>query len=156
MQGKIVKGIAGFYYVHVVESGAASELLQVYRPSLLGQFWLLWLWYLLHMAALFLGFSLFLENYWPDFPLVAIQSLAFAGAGFFLLCAARNLLAPFLTALFYEIFAMLAGTPFLRFCNLFSLSRVEHLSQLVLPYGPVAVAAVLLVFLGSRDYRRRE
>ena len=51
---------------------------------------------------------------------------------------------------------MLAGTPFLRFCNLFSLSRVEHLSQLVLPYGPVAVAAVLLVFLGSRAYRRRE
>ena len=146
----VLFGLSGYV------EGPASELLQVYRPSLLGQFWLLWLWYLLHMAALFLGFSLFLENYWPDFPLVAIQSLAFAGAGFFLLCAARNLLAPFLTALFYEIFAMLAGTPFLRFCNLFSLSRVERPAQLALPYGPVAVAAVLLVFLGSRDYRRRE
>ena len=123
--------------------GPASELLQVYRPSLLGQFWLLWLWYLLHAAALFLGFSLLLENYWPDFPLVAVQSLAFAGAGFFLLCSARNLLAPFLTALFYEIFAMLSGAPFLRFCNLFSLSRVERPAQLALPYGPVAVAAVL-------------
>ena len=51
---------------------------------------------------------------------------------------------------------MLSGADFLRFCNLFSLSRVEHLSQLALPYGPVAVAAVLLVLLGSWAYRRRE
>ena len=79
----VLFGLSGYV------EGPASELLQVYRPSLLGQFWLLWVWYLLHMAALFLGFSLFLENYWPDFPLVAIQSLAFAGAGFFLLCAAE-------------------------------------------------------------------
>ena len=117
--------------------GPASELLQVYQPSLLRLFWLLWLWYLLHMAVLFLGFSLALESYWLDFPLLAAQSLAFTSAGFFLLCAARNLLTPFLAALFYEIFAMLSGTPFLRFCNLFSLSRVEHPSQLILPYGPV-------------------
>ena len=134
--------------------GSASELLQVYRPSLLGLFWLLWFWYLLHMAVLFGGFSLALENYWLDFPLLAIQSLAFAGVGFFLLCTARNLLAPFLTALFYEIFAMLSGADFLRFCNLFSLSRVEHLSQLVLPYGPVVGGSILLVVLGSWAYRR--
>ena len=62
--------------------GSASELLQVYRPSLLGLFWLLWFWYLLHIAVLLLGFSLVLESYWLDFPLLAIQSLAFAGVGF--------------------------------------------------------------------------
>ena len=83
-------------------------------------------------------------------------SLAFAGVGFFLLCTARNLLAPFLTALFYEIFAMLSGADFLRFCNLFSLNRVEHLSQLVLPYGPVVGGSILLVVLGSWAYRRRK
>ena len=63
---------------------------------------------------------------------------------------------PFLTALFYEIFAMLSGADFLRFCNLFSLSRVEHLSQLVLPYGPVMGGSILLVVLGSWAYRRRK
>lgn len=136
--------------------GPASELLQVYQPSLLRLFWFLWLWYLLHMAVLFLGFSLALESYWLDFPLLAAQSLAFASAGFFLLCAARNLLTPFLAALFYEIFAMLSGTPFLRFCNLFSLSRVEHPSQLILPYGPVVGGSVILVILGGWAYRRRK
>ena len=51
---------------------------------------------------------------------------------------------------------MLAGAPLLRFCNLFSLSRVECPAQLALPYGPVAVAAVLLVLLGGWAYRRRK
>ena len=74
--------------------GPACELLQVYQPSLLRLFWLLWFWYLLHIAVLLLGFSLVLESYWLDFPLLAAQSLAFASAGFFLLCAVRNLLTP--------------------------------------------------------------
>ena len=126
--------------------GPACELLQVYQPSLLRLFWLLWFWYLLHIAVLLLGFSLVLESYWLDFPLLAAQSLAFASAGFFLLCAVRNLLTPFLAAL----------ADFLRFCNLFSLSRVEHLSQLVLPYGPVVGGSIILVILGSWAYRRRK
>ena len=45
---------------------------------------------------------------------------------------------------------------FSAFATCFSLSRVEHLSQLVLPYGPVVGGSILLVVLGSWAYRRRK
>ena len=63
--------------------GDSSEILHVHKRSLLAEFWLMFSWYILHVAVLFLAFGIFLENYWRDYPLIVTQALAFASVAFF-------------------------------------------------------------------------
>lgn len=127
--------------------GDSSEILRVHKRSLLAEFWLMFSWYILHVAVLFLAFGIFLENYWRDYPLIVTQVLAFASVAFCLLCATRTLMVPFLITLLYEIFGMLSNFGVLGWINLFLLQRVESLSDILIPYFIVFVISCGIPFL---------
>lgn len=135
--------------------GDASELLRVYKRSLLPEFWLMFAWYLLHVAVLFLAFGVLLENYWRDFPLIVTQSLAFSSVAFCLLCATRTLMAPFLVTLLYEVFAILSNFGVLGQVNMFSLQRMETISDYLLPYSVIFFVSCVIPFLGNCIYKKR-
>lgn len=136
--------------------GKTSELLQTYKKSVLWDFVILFVWYTLHVTVLFAGFGFLVDNYWKDFVLIIMQSALFASVGFFLLFLTKTMLVPFLVALFYEIFAMLTYLDILRYVNIFSPARIEHFSQLLLPYLPLLLASVLFVIAGNLLYKRRK
>ncbi len=135
--------------------GNSSEILRVYKRSLLSEFWLMFGWYLLHVTLLFLLLGLFLGSYWLDFPLIIIQCAAFAGTAFFLLCVSRTLLISFLFVLLYEIFSMLSNFGMLAWINMFSLTRVSALSDLLHPYALIFAVSVVLPFLGNIINKRK-
>lgn len=136
--------------------GDSSELLRVYKHSLLPDFWLIFGWYILHVVILFLIFELLLANYWGDFLLIVTQSLAFAGSAFCLLCVTRTLMVPFLGMLLYEIFAMLSNFGALAYVNLFSLQRMRGVSDFIIPYSIVLAVSCILPFLGDFFFQKRK
>ena len=136
--------------------GDSSEIIRVHKHSLLAEFWLMFSWYILHAAVLFLVFGIFLENYWGDFPLIATQALAFASVAFCLLCATQTLMVPFLLTLLYEIFGMLSNFGVLEWVNLFSLQRMENFSDFLIPYSIVFAFSCAVPFLGNYFYKKRK
>lgn len=136
--------------------GDSSEILRVHKRSLLAEFWLMFSWYILHAAVLFLAFGIFLENYWGDFPLIVTQALAFSSFAFCLLCATRTLMVPFLLTLLYEIFGMLSNFGVLGWVNLFSLQRMRNFSDFLIPYSIVLAFSCVVPFLGDYCYRKRK
>lgn len=133
--------------------GNASELLRVYKKTVLPDFLLLLIWYVLHACILFMAYSIFLENYWMDFLLIAVEIFLFSALSFFLLFATRTVLVPFLTILLYEIFAFLSNTGPLQYVNIFSLSRITAWEQLITPYLYLFLLSIVFIFLGDRFYK---
>lgn len=136
--------------------GDSSEILHVHKRSLLAEFWLMFSWYILHVAVLFLAFGIFLENYWRDYPLIVTQALAFASVAFCLLCATQTLMVPFLLTLLYEIFGMLSNSGVLEWVNLFSLLRMENFLDFLIPYSIVFAFSCAVPFLGNYFYKKRK
>lgn len=136
--------------------GSSSEILRVYKRSLLSEFWLMFGWYILHVTLLFLILGIFLESYWMDLPLIIIQCSAFASIAFFLLCVSRTLLISFLSVLLYEIFSMLSNFGMFTWINMFSLTRVSALSDLLHPYVLIFAVSIVLPFLGNMINMRKD
>ena len=136
--------------------GDSSEILHVHKRSLLAEFWLMFSWYILHVAVLFLAFGIFLENYWRDYSLIVTQALAFASVAFCLLCATQTLMVPFLLTLLYEIFGMLSNFGVLEWVNLFSLQRMENFLDFLIPYSIVFAFSCAVPFLGNYFYKKRK
>ena len=134
--------------------GDSSEILHVHKRSLLAEFWLMFSWYILHVAVLFLAFGIFLENYWRDYSLIVTQALAFASVAFCLLCATQTLMVPFLLTLLYEIFGMLSNFGVLEWVNLFSLQRMENFLDFLIPYSIVFAFSCAVPFLGIISIRK--
>lgn len=134
--------------------GDGKELLHVYKRSLLPDFLLLFIWYMIHVCLLLILYGIFFENYWLDFCLFFIQSLVFAGMTFLLMIVCKTIAVPFLVNIFYEIFCMYSNMDFLHTINMLSVPRIESITDLVLPYLPLLVFAVLLIFAGNVIYTR--
>lgn len=134
--------------------GEGKELLSVYKHSLLPDFFLLFIWYMVHVALLFTLYGIFYENYWLDFLLFFIQALVFAGMTFFLMIVCKTIAVPFLVNIFYEIFCMYSNMEFLRYINMISVPRIAHITDLALPYLPLLFFALLFIFTGDRFYTR--
>lgn len=135
--------------------GDGRELLRVYKNGLLWDFFLIFFWYILHVAVLILLYGIFFENYWMDFLLFFIQSLVFAGSTFFLMLLCRTIAIPFLINVFYEIFCIYSNVEALKFINMLSVGRIARFEMLLLPYLPLLVFALLLIFLGNWIYLNR-
>lgn len=133
--------------------GNSGELLQVHKKNIVDLFCLLFFWYSLHAIILFSGYWLLIDNFWPDFPIILTQMLAFSASGFFFLVLTKNLLTPFLLALVYELFAMATNSTALRFLSIFSLQRVTTLEQLI-PYALIFLCSVLLLAAGEFCYKK--
>ena len=136
--------------------GNSSEILRVYKRSLLSEFWLMFGWYILHVTLLFFVLGVILESYWLDLPLIIIQCSAFASIAFFLLCVSRTLLLSFLSVLLYEIFSMLSNFGMFTWINMFSLTRVSTLLDLLHPYVLIFAVSIILPFLGNMINMRKD
>ena len=151
--------LLGIGYLLYHGDGANARGLIFYdfqKRSLLAEFWLMFSWYILHVAVLFLAFGIFLENYWRDYPLIVTQALAFASVAFCLLCATQTLMVPFLLTLLYEIFGMLSNFGVLEWVNLFSLQRMENFLDFLIPYSIVFAFSCAVPFLGNYFYKKRK
>ena len=135
--------------------GDGRELLRVYKNSLLGDFFLIFFWYILHAALLIFLYALFFESFWMDFLLFFIQSFVFAGMTFFLMLLCRTIAVPFLINVFYEIFCIYSNAEALRFINMVCSGRIERFEMLLLPYLPLLVFAFILIFAGNWVYKKR-
>ncbi len=135
--------------------GDGRELLRVYKNSLLGDFFLIFFWYILHAALLIFLYALFFESFWMDFLLFFIQAFVFAGMTFFLMLLCRTIAVPFLINVFYEIFCIYSNAEALRFINMVCSGRIERFKMLLLPYLPLLVFAFILIFAGNWVYKKR-
>lgn len=135
--------------------GDGRELLRVYKNSLLGDFFLIFFWYILHAALLIFLYALFFESFWMDFLLFFIQAFVFAGMTFFLMLLCRTIAVPFLINVFYEIFCIYSNAEALRFINMVCSGRIERFEMLLLPYLPLLVFAFILIFAGNWVYKKR-
>lgn len=135
--------------------GDGRELLRVYKNSLLGDFFLIFFWYILHAALLIFLYALFFESFWMDFLLFFIQAFVFAGMTFFLMLLCRTIAVPFLINVFYEIFCIYSNAEALRFINMVCSGRIERFEMLLLPYLPLLVFALILIFAGNWVYKKR-
>ena len=135
--------------------GNGKELLYVYKPSLLPDFFFIFIWYALHAAVLFALYGIFLENYWMDYLLMMIQSLVFASATFFLMLLCRTIAVPFLINVLYEIFCIYSNMNTLTYINMLSVNRIEQIEDLRLPYLPLFVFAIFLIGGANFFYRKR-
>lgn len=135
--------------------GDGRELLRVYKNCLLGDFFLIFFWYILHAAVLIFLYALVFESFWMDFFLFFIQSLVFAGSTFFLMLLCRTIAIPFLINVFYEIFCIYSNVEALKFINMLSVGRIERLDMLLLPYLPLIAFALILIFAGNWIYKKR-
>ncbi len=132
---------------------SSGELLRVYKKSLLDLFWLLFGWYVLHVLILFAVYGRIVTNFWMDFPVIFSQMLAFAAGSFFLLSVTGTLLVPFLTALLYELFAMMTNAIPPGFTTLFCDDRLLSPVQWI-PYAVLALFAIDLIFLGNAYFQK--
>lgn len=132
--------------------GNGKELLHVYKRSLLPDFFLIFFWYMIHVVLLVALYGIFFDGYWLDLCLFSIQALMFAGTTFFLMVVCKTIAIPFLINVFYEIFCMYSNLDFLRYINMLSVPRVEHFTDLSVPYLPLLLFALLLVFAGNKIY----
>lgn len=135
--------------------GDGRELLRVYKNSLLGDFFLIFFWYILHAALLIFLYALFFESFWMDFLLFFIQSFVFAGSTFFLMLLCRTIAVPFLINVFYEIFCIYSNVETLKLINMLSVGRIERFEMLLLPYLPLIAFALILIFAGNWIYKKR-
>ena len=135
--------------------GDGRELLRVYKNSLLGDFFLIFFWYILHAVVLISVYAIFFENFWMDFLLFFIQSFVFAGSTFFLMLLCRTIAIPFLINVFYEIFCIYSNVEALRFINMVCNGRIGRFETLLLPYLPLLVFSFILIFSGNWIYKKR-
>ena len=135
--------------------GNGKELLYVYKPGLLPDFFMIFIWYALHVTALIALYGIFLDNYWMDYLLMMVQSLVFASATLFLMLLCRTIAIPFLINVLYEIFCIYSNMSTLTYINMLSVNRIEQIEDLLLPYFPLLIFALFLAVGANFLYRKR-
>jgi len=135
--------------------GDGKEILRVYKKGLIIDFFIIFFWYISHVISLFILYNIFLENYWLDFILISIQSLAFASSTFLFMFAFKTISIPFLINIFYEIFCMYANMNFLKFINILSEPRMDTINDLLIPYCPLLFLSLVFIFYGNAYYKRK-
>lgn len=135
--------------------GPVSPVIRLYRKSFLGDFFLLFFWYMFHVALLFTGYAIFLENYWPEFSVIFFQSFIFTSLGFSLLIISKTTMVPFVLLFAYEMFAMLSDAGIYLSLSLFFSLRVEDILHPLTQYGAVVVASLAIMLVSSAVFRKK-
>jgi len=134
--------------------GKGRELLYIYKKSLLSDYLLLFFWYMLHVVVLLMGYHIFMNSFWMDLILLLIQSCFLSALSFFLMICFRTISVSFLIVLFYEIFCIFSNYGILKWINIFSIRRIENISQLFPHYILILIFSVIMIIMGNILYKR--
>lgn len=135
--------------------GQLAPIFKLHRSSLLMDFFLLYFWYFLHVTVLFAGFAIILENFWPEFPVIMIQTFFFASVGFSLLVASKSTMPPFVVLLGYEMTSMLTEVGASLSISIVLANRLTTVDQLLLPYVPVMLVCLALLLVSNVVFFKR-
>lgn len=135
--------------------GKGKELLFVYKKSMISDFFIIFIWYFIHVVFLFIMYAILFHPFFDCLIIIFVQSLVFSSVTLFLMSALKTIAIPFLISIFYEIFCMFSKTDALWFMNMLYINSKIEVSGLVLPYLPLAAAAFVLIFISDKVRQKR-
>lgn len=135
--------------------GKGKELLFVYKKSMVFDFFIIFIWYFIHVVFLFIMYAIFFHPFFDCLIIIFVQSLVFSSVTLFFMSALKTIAVPFLISIFYEIFCMFSKTDALWFINMLYINNEIEVDSLVLPYLPLVAAALILIFISDKVRQKR-
>ncbi len=130
------------------------ELYYTYKKSVLIDFVIIFLWYVMHVVYLFIGMSVFTWNYMPELPVILMQCTVFASAAYFLLFLTKTMFIPFILILLYQIFIFAFPTETtLQFNMINPMFPTQDMFTAVSNYMPLLLISLALIILGDLLFR---
>lgn len=136
--------------------GSGKEILLVYKKSIILELFLTYLFYFLHMTAVFAVYVLvFNFNYFPYLIICTAESFAFFAVPLSLAFWLRNMSIPFIIAIIYEIFCIGSNTAGLGFINILAADLPKSIIEMYVFYiSVIIISALLLILSHNKKYRK--
>lgn len=145
-----------FIFKEYVE-GDGNELLYCVGGSgkvKLTQVLLAFFWYVTHIGALFLGYSIFWDNIFLEFLKIVIQCFFFTSSFYMLIYTLKSTTISFMLLLVYKLFALFTNSGISNYISVFEKGEHINLSIIATKYLIVLIVAFFFLIIGVRKNKR--
>lgn len=135
--------------------GESRELLLVYKKSIAVELLIVFIFYCLHICALFCLYCIIYNfNYFNCIFIFFVQSFAFFSICCSIAIFFKNIAIPFVIALCYEIFCMSANANFVKFINMLSEDVPKNISEIIYPYIFILIGGIIIFTLANFKFKK--
>ncbi|WP_294129875.1 hypothetical protein [uncultured Clostridium sp.] len=131
-----------------------NEILYVYKKMRIGQVLILFLWYIVNISILFLGYSFFFENILSEYIKILIQSLFFISISYMLVYTFKLVSIPMMIILGYIISFSLFFKDKINYINIFTIQEVTNSQIVSNKYLILLIISIFILFIGMyKNYK---
>ena len=131
-----------------------NEILYVYKKMRIGQVLILFLWYIVNISILFLGYSFFFENILSEYIKILIQSLFFISISYMLVYTFKLVSIPMMIILGYIISFSLFFKDKINYINIFTIQEVTNSQIVSNKYLILLIISIFIFFIGMyKNYK---
>lgn len=114
---------------------------------------LIFLWYVVHVGILYLGFSIFWDNMILEFIKIVIQSLFFSSLLYLLIYTLKSTTISFMLLVIYELFMLFINSEIVNYISIFHYGENLTVKTIITKY--VLILLVSIVFLIAGVYQNK-
>lgn len=114
---------------------------------------LIFLWYVVHVGILYLGFSIFWDNMILEFIKIVIQSLFFSSLSYLLIYTLKSTTISFMLLVIYELFMLFIDSEIVNYISIFHYGENLTIETIITKY--VLILLVSIVFLIAGVYQNK-
>ena len=131
-----------------------NEILYVYKKMRFGQVLILFLWYIVNISILFLGYSFFFENILSEYIKILIQSLFFISISYMLVYTFKLVSIRMMIILGYIISFSLFFKDKINYINIFTIQEVTNSQIVSNKYLILLIISIFILFIGMyKNYK---
>lgn len=135
--------------------GDGVEVLRANKKSITKDFLIILFWYILHAILFTVIVSFVFRNYFMEFLVIICQILVFSSVSYIIMILTKTISLSFLLCTIYEVFVIFSEISALSKINMFKLEFVESTSDLLLPYLPLFIISIILIFVADYFYKAK-
>lgn len=138
-------------------SGDGNEVLYCIDSSgkvKLTQILLIFLWYIIHVGVLFLGYCVFWDNVFWEFIKTVIQCFFFVSLGYMLMYILESPIISFMLLLIYELLAIFINSEIATYISIFENGNRITIDSIANKYLGILLISIVLLLVGVYRNKR--
>nr|KEI06297.1 ABC transporter permease [Clostridium sp. K25] len=109
---------------------------------------LIFIWYIIHVSILFLGYSLFLDNVLLEFLKTIIQCFFFTSLVYMLIYTLKSTTISFMFLLIYELLCLFVRCEFIKYMSIFEGGQILSVQLIFTKYAVFFLVGILFLLIG--------
>ncbi|WDV47083.1 ABC transporter permease [Clostridiaceae bacterium M8S5] len=137
--------------------GQGNELLYCFDKKIkikIFDIFILFLWYIIHVGILFIGYSFLWDSIWVEFLKTFIQCFFFVSATYMLIYTIKSTTISFMFLLLYELVVMYIDSKFAEYISIFEYGFGEAFSNVLSKYIVIITVSVFFLIIGVYKNKR--